>query len=221
MLKKPSFIEKAAGDPGVEVGTQLMTSGLTTALSTTPFAGLTPIIGLFPLLWKIPAAKRQQERFEQAFSLIEATLAAHQEKLEKLSDGQYNLLNEAIAATFQAQTTQKLAYLRNAVEKSLSIEILESQEVAALSRMVRDISAQEADFVLKHYGRSYVHVTNVINQDGPDVMRIRTDSPEALIVDGLESIGVLIFGLGTMGDGDMLKFSPLTAKLVFLLRPST
>lgn len=204
---KPTTLERIAGNPLTEATATLIAGAA---------ASVMPLAALLPVLTNSLAGKRQQNRNEAALLEISLVLKKHEKELQRLSDEQYHLLIEAISATFQTINLEKLKYLQSAVRNSLSIEGLIPQESAVLSRILRDISADEANFVVKNYSYKYIHVSDIPN-DQSDILKVPRSSRESLIVTGLETLGVLEFGLGTMGGGNMLRFSNSTEKLLTLL----
>jgi hypothetical protein len=209
MTKKPTTLEKIAGNPLTEIGATLIaTVGASHALLLAP---------LLPILQTTLANQRQQKRIESALEEVSLFLAQHETTLQKITDDQYHLLTESISATFQTINPKKLIYLQSAIKNCLVIENMVAQQSAVLARIIRDISAEEADFVVNHFRYKYIHVTDNTSNESPDVLRVPRASNDSLIVAGLESLGVLVIGLATYGDGNKLCFSNITAKLLFLL----
>ncbi|QSR73848.1 hypothetical protein [Aeromonas jandaei] len=207
MYKKPTFIEKLAGHPVTE-GTMTLIAG---AAATTQ-----PIAALLPILTNTLAHSRQQDRLEAAIKEITLKLEHHNEQLQKISDEQYHVLSETISTMFQTINPEKVSYLKSAIVNSLFIKNLIPQESVMLARIIREISAEEVDFIFKNNSFKYVRISDSVN-DRVDTLLIPRESRESLIVTGLETIGVLEFGIGTMGDGNSLCFSKLTSKLLDLL----
>lgn len=81
---------------------------------------------------------------------IEKVLQEHEAALERVSDEQYALINEVVLAAMGSTNDTKLAYLRNAVQNVLSLPELRPQEAVVLGRVVRDMSADEARFLMDH-----------------------------------------------------------------------
>ena len=135
-ISTPTAVERASGHVATEAVFTLVG-----ALSGSPLAALLPVLA------NSLASERQQKRVEDALIQIETTLNAHAEALRNLTDSQYKLINEAILALLQTTNAEKIEYLRRAVHNSLVIGggIL-AQEAVVLARIVRDISADEADF---------------------------------------------------------------------------
>lgn len=122
------------------------------------------------------------------------------------------------------QTTQmgKLHYLRATVKNALKMDAMHPQEAIVLSRIVRDISAEEAEFVIKNFGYKYIRLPPT--SDGVkaplNVLQIAPESPETLIVAGLLSLGLLVPGASNWDGPNDLIFTRIVAKLIALLRTS-
>lgn len=206
-LKPPTTLERVSGHTATEA-----------ALTYVGALTGNPLAALLPVLTKSLASQRQQERIEKALTQINTTLNGHSEALRNLSDTQYKLINESILALLHTTDTEKIKYLQRAVQNSLSVDELLPQESVVLSRIVRDISAQEADFLVRnfHYDRVQLSSTNVEHK--AKVLIVAPDSPEGLVITGLVSLGLLSTGEPTYDDSDLLRFSPIVAKLLVLLR---
>ena len=203
-LPKPSAVERVAGSLAIEVvGTMLgaWTGGV--------FAPLLPILA------KSIASTRQKERIEAYLIAVGTILEEHKAQLEKLSDSQYKVKNEAIAAAFQTTHDAKLLFLQHAVRNALFTKDLEPNEATVLSRVLRDISAEEAFFVVKHFGRQFVHISSEAN-DSTEVLTVPSDTRDARTVGSLVALGLLVVGEPTFGQ--QLRFSATAAKLIVLLR---
>jgi len=102
------------------------------------------------------------------------------------------------------------------------LNLLQSEEAIILSRVVRDISAEEAAFVLRTFKFDGIHL--MAAQEGQQVtdniLRIDPSSREALIVSGLLSLGLLSPAEPTWDAPNVLRFTGVVAKLVALLRKS-
>jgi hypothetical protein len=196
-----------------------LTGSLATESAVTVIAALvgTPLAALLPVLTNALANGRHRARLEATLSQMNAVLEAQVEKVQRLSDEQYKLIGEAILATFQTLDEQKLDYLRRIVSNGLDQADLVPQEAAALSRIVRDISAEELKFLVEHSSVRRIQVAKEFVQEN-DVLRIPSESPETLIVLGLISLGLLMPGEPTWDDSDLYRFSGLKDKLLALVR---
>ena len=206
-LEPPSRLEVVAGHPATEA-----------ALTYVGAASGNPLLALLPPLAKSLASERQRQRVEGALADINATLTKHESLLRTLSDEQYKLINESILALLHTTSVSKIQYLRRAVANSLTATDVLPQEAIVLSRVIRDISAEEADFVLKNFQYDRVQVSSSADGYGQTHLRVSPDSPEGLVAVGLVSLGLLAEAEPTWDDSGMLRFSAITAKLIVLLR---
>lgn len=176
-----------------------------------------PLAALLPILTNSLASERQKNRIETALTEIDATLHKHSEKLRNLDDAQYKLINEAILALLQTTSHNKIEYLRRAVSNTLANTGILPQEAVVLSRIVRDISAEEADFLLRNFHYDKILVAESARESEPDqaVLVVAPSSHEGLVVTGLVSLGLLTVGNTTWGR--VLVFTPIVAKLLTLL----
>ncbi|MFH1019864.1 MAG: hypothetical protein V1782_04510 [Pseudomonadota bacterium] len=174
-----------------------------------------PLAAMLPVLATSLASGRQKIRVETSLSEISQILESHEVALRDLTDAQYKLINEAILASLQTTQAEKLSLLRNAVRQSLDMSDIEPQEAILLSRIIRDISAEEVKFVVKNF--SYDGVVLAESDMGEKtILSVPANSRDALLVGGLLSLGVLTPGQPTLGQ--ILRFSGIVAKLIVILR---
>jgi len=213
----PSGLEKVAGSPLAEVGLTAATAAASATVATMAASTLLPLI---PILAKTLAAGRQERRVRQNIQAMELALIQHQAELERLSDEQYALINEVVLAAMGSTNDTKLAYLRNAVQNVLSIPELLPQEAVVLGRVIRDMSADEARFLMDHHGAERISIGGADITSALDHYCVDPNSNEALCVYGLLSLGVLTPGAAMYDTMGMLGFSRLAPKLVALLSSS-
>lgn len=210
-LKQPTTLEKAASHPGTEAALTLVG-----ALSGNPLAALLPV------LTNSLASERQKQRVEAALVQIDTTLREHSEALRNLSDAQYKLVNESVLALLHTTSSEKIEYLRRAVQNSLVVGTILPQEAVVLARIIRDISAEEADFLVKHFHYNRIQLASSATERKQKVLTVAPESHDGLVVTGLISLGLLSTAEPTWDDSGLLRFSPIVAKLLVLLRePST
>lgn len=205
--KSPSAIEKVSGHTVTETALTLVG-----ALSGSPLAALLPVLS------NSLASTRQGQRVEEALCQIDATLKEHSEALRNLSDSQYKLVNEAILALLNTTSPEKIQYLRRAVRNCLALTDVLPQEAVALSRIIRDISADEASFIIKnfHFERVQLWPLNP-DDDKSKVLAVSPESPDGLVISGLISLGLLSGAGPIVNDLGRYTFSPIVAKLLALL----
>ena len=205
---QPTAIEKIVGSLPAEA-----------ALTVVAAYAAGPLAALLPVLSNSLAAQRQQTRVEAALREIQQVLAEQQAKIRDLSDEQYKIINETVLALLHTTQVEKLMYLRRVVQNALTYRDVNPQEAVLLSRIVRDISSQETEFLLRAFAFNGVQITASTVQDevNPNVFRVNPSSTEALSVSGLLSLG-LLHSPETGWDGGTMRFTSIVAKLIALLR---
>lgn len=203
---KPTAIEKVAGSLPVSLGA--------TALGA--YVG-GPLSSLLPVLAGTLANGRHQQRVEETLAQMDCELAEHGERLDALTDQQYQIIGEAVRTVYQTIEPRKLDYLKRAARNAIDLPETVPQEAVALGRLIRDISADEAAFVLRNFGYQHIHRTSG-ESEHKEALVVHPDSADGLIVRGLSVLGVLEV-VDSMWDATMLlSFSRLAAKLIVLLK---
>lgn len=207
-MSKPlrtTHFERVAGSLPVEVAATVVA-----ALAGGPLAALLPVLG------KSLAATRQRQRVEGCLQEIAVVLKSQAAALREISDEQYKIVYEAILAALQTTQEGKFQMLQRVVANTLDAREIQPQEAVLLSRIVRDISADEALFVVQNYTFELMQIIDSETEHEANVLQITKGSPNELLVNGLLSIGVLTPGQPTFGQ--LLRFSQVTAKLIVLLK---
>ncbi|HRI91789.1 MAG TPA: hypothetical protein PLS93_09105 [Accumulibacter sp.] len=155
---------------------------------------------------------------EATIEELTAELDAQRVLLRNITDAQYKLLNETILAIFQTTDPRKLEYLRAAVRNELAMTNLVPQEATFLSRIIRDISADEAAFVVENFSHREIQIADIDLSDQPSRLVISPASKEGLIASGLVALGLLVSEAITWNGSNILRFSDIVAKLIVLLR---
>ena len=199
--------ERAAGSLAAEL-----------SLTMVAAAAGSPLAALLPVLGKTLAAERQRQRVEATLFAMDTLLSEHAEQLAALTDSQYKFVNEAILALLHTTSERKMALLKNAVQNGLMDSGLPSQEAVFLSRIVRDISHEEAEFLSENfaYQRIWLNEMPVAPHDVP-TLAVLPQSAGGKAVIGLMSLGLVTPAEPTWDDSGLLRFSPLAAKLLSLL----
>jgi len=180
-----------------------------------------PLAALLPVLGKSLAAARQKARVEDALGEIDRLLRRHGEALNSFSDSQYKLVNEAILALLHTTSQEKMAYLKRVVENAISMTAMDGQEAIVLSRVVRDISADEAKFLCENFGYERVQVASADPQHEMRVLNVKPGTANALVATGLVSLGILEAAEPTWNESGLLRYSTITAKLIALLKDAS
>ena len=179
-----------------------------------------PLAPLLPVLTKSLAAERQRKRVEQALGDIGQVLRDHEAQIRDLSDEQYKVINESVLALFQTTHEDKLKYLRAAVKNAFQLRDIAPQESIALSRVVRDISADEVAYLMRTFQYAGIHLFAAPEDQKftDNILRVNPKSQDALLVSGLLSLGLLVPAESTYGAPNVLRFSNVAAKLLALLK---
>ena len=197
-------LEKVTGNLGTEIAATLIAA----------FSG-TPIAALLPVLTNTLAAGRHKKRVENAIEQISSDLQKLEDRLEHISDQQYKLINEAILAIFQTTEEKKIEYLRNVVRNSIGLDISD-HEASLISRIIRDMSASEAAFLIET--GSYERISFGESKAFDDrSYEVAPASKEGLVVNGLINLGLLTPGEPTNTMSVLLKIAPIAKKITELL----
>jgi hypothetical protein len=204
---KPSKLET--------VGGSALTESALTVVGALAGGILAPLL---PVLAKSLASERQRQRVESYLNEVHEALTGMGERLRDLTDEQYKVLNEVILSALHTTEQGKLDYLKKVVLNTPTTARFDSQEAVLLSRIVRDISAQEAAFLAANFSYRGVHVFAPDNATTVDILRVTPNSREASIVSGLLSLGLLTPGEPTWGAPNVMIFSPIAAKFLALIK---
>ena len=175
-----------------------------------------PLAALLPVLSNCLASSRQKKRVETALAEINSVLTIHANTLRNINDAQYKLINEVILTLLHTTSDEKLVYLRRAVRNSLKEFDMQAAEAAALSRIIRDISAEEAEFLISSFSYQRLQLGNA-GGTAESVLVIPIGGREELVVSGLISLGLLISAGPTIDDGGLMRFSNAVTKVIALL----
>ena len=200
---KPSMVEKISGN--------LIAEG---AMATIGAFASFPLAPLLPVLSNSLANRRHRSRVEKALTEINRVLKEHEEKLKNLSDSQFKIINEAILTILQTTEDKKIEYLKLAIENNIEDEKVDLTFACEMSRILRDISADEIAFLVKN-----AHYSKIVFQDstvGSDLY-VKPNSNEIMLVSGLISLGLIIPGTPTIDNISAYQFSPLVQKLLKVL----
>lgn len=178
-------------------------------------ATITPLAAFIPFLVQTLASNRQSQRLEKMFGELNAVINSQSEKLKELSDEQYKLINEAISAAFYTIDENKLLLLKNAVVATVKNPDIAVSASEALSRAIRDISFNEARFIVNNYRYSKLFISAEITL-GDDTLAIQRGSNEEMLLTGLISLG-LAYSPAPSFDIVIYEWSPLVGKLIRLL----
>jgi len=177
---KPGVVERLSVHPAMAVATTGAAVG---------FAATAPVAVFLPVLAGSLAGIRHGQRLERFIADVSSDLNDLHEKLDSLADAQYQLISESLVSALNTLDKRKLEYLRFAITNVLEIEIDPSQS-AFVARAVRDISAEEAEFLLRISTRSGIAFFDVKNP-AMNIQKVDPASSDGDAVEGLLSLGLL------------------------------
>lgn len=204
-MEKKSTLEKFSG-------------GLPAQITTTALAAFSgnPLAVFLPILTNCLAGSRHQKRVENIIAEMEKILKDHEEKIKHLSDAQYKIISETILTIFQTIDEAKLEYLKRAIKNSLLYSDISPHDAERISRIIRDISAAEAQFLIKNKSYEFFLIGHKTNNP-KKTLKLEPGSNEAKIVDGLASLGLLLIGGETWNELFHFRFSPIVPEIIRLL----
>ena len=203
-IAQPSALERVSGALSTDLAATLIAA----------FSGM-PVAALLPVLTNALASGRHKERVERALGEIAETLEAHATAIRDLSDAQYKAINETVLTVLQTVEDEKLAYLKHAVRNLLKARDLRSQEADVLSRVIRDISADEMRFLIEHRDVERFQISDT--EGDSSYLKIPVESGEALVVTGLISLGLLIPGEPTWDESGLFRYARVVPTLIELV----
>ncbi len=215
-MKEKSIVESVSGSLATVAGLTVTASAVG-AVTSGPMACVVPLL---PLLASSLAHSRQEERLNQEIEKLNSILAAHEDKIKNLSDSQYKIANEIVLTVMNTIDADKLLCLRTILSRTLTYKDIAAHESDQLSRIIRDVSASELDFLKNNFSYQTIGVSSQAGGDGgnvgsTDYLSISEKSKEYSYVCDLANVGVLnaYDGFG----GIKYVFSPIAAKLLLLL----
>jgi hypothetical protein len=209
-MQPPTDTEKIAG----HLATKLAANAVAVAGAT-----FSPLAAFVPVLFDSLASQRQSERLNATLSEIRGLLAEHTEQLRHVSDDQYKIINEAIAAAFCTTQPDKFQLLKNVVRNGVQQSTLVENLSDALARVVRDISAGEAKFLANNFHYDVFVITAEVAElpIGERIQVVKPGTPDEVLVSGLINLG-LLYSKSTRWDAMGFDWSPLAPKLLALIR---
>jgi signal transduction protein with GAF and PtsI domain len=182
-MKKSGLIEKIENHPVVQAGVTLISS-------------YHPAAGILPTLLSSAANTRMEKRIEEAIEDLERQVSSIQEQVATMNDAQYKLVCETLSHLQRTNDPEKIEYLKRAVLNGVKANDLTSEKAYIISRIVRDVSAVEIDFIMA--AAKYLRIRlEVPNQDGSIPITDQTTYTVAegyanqTIIAGLRSLGLL------------------------------
>lgn len=204
-LDKKSLLETISGSPVTTIAATWLAA----------FTG-TPVAALLPALTGTLANGRHSKRIEKSIRDISEDLERLKSDVQVMSDSQFKIVNEMILTVFQTTEDAKIAYLRNVILNTISNDDQTPHEATLISRLLRDLSAQEIMFIRDNGEYERISYGNNRPYDNRS-LKVSPESTEGLVVNGLISLGLLIPSEPSGNENILLRFAPVIPKLILLL----
>jgi hypothetical protein len=182
-MQKPGKIEK-------------LESHIVTQSLATLAGALSPAAAILPVLLSSAANARMQARIDEALGALQEELTKLRANVDRLSDAQYKVVCEALSHLQRTNDEKKIEYLKRAILNGVLDEELSSEKAYIVSRVLRDISALEIEFLLAGIRCTQIYLM-VPNSDGSvpildaAAYTVATTVSTEMIIAGLLSLGLI------------------------------
>lgn len=217
-FEKESGVEKFAD-------ATMVTATTLGALGGALLGGLAGAVGgaLLSVLASIPASKRHKSRTENTLIQVVQTLNQHEEELANLSDAQFKMINETLLTILHNLEEEKLNYLKSVIRNTLDCQDLTHHEAALLSRIIRDMSAAEAKFLVNSADGREPFEEIIIYEVPAECVKekalwLSPQSENTVLATGLINLGLLLPEGSGLGGSLSYRFSPVAKTLMKLLK---
>lgn len=207
-MTEKSIVEKITGNLATQIGANSLA-----VLGST----ITPLAAFVPFLIDTIASGRQSQRLEETLNKINRLIESNKDAIKNMTDDQYKVVNESISAAFYTISEIKHEALRTAVANALDNNSNVDGISDAISRLVRDISPAEIDFLVRNfqYERLAVADDGIRKAVNIEVQLFEPSSIDEVCISGLINIG-LLYSKRSSWDLVCYEWSPLAAKLLVL-----
>ena len=234
-------------DVSKETLTEKVSGNLTTSLAVTAIGSITagPLGAILGVLVNTLANGRYKQRVEGTLQELAVSFKELEKKIDSISDAQYKLINESLVTIHQTIEEEKLSYLKNSIYNAIALENITHHQASIISRIIRDISAREAKFLIErkfnneeyasicldlqapppqstsHRNGGKVTANIVIEFKSPiyvknGVLHVSGGAEQIDLLNGLIALGLLIPSKITEG-GQYYNYAPIVAMLRNLL----
>lgn len=157
---------------------------------------LCPAAAILPVLLSSAANARMQARIDEALVAMQDELTKMRVNVDRMSDAQYKVVCEALSHLQRTSDEKKIEYLKRAVLNGVLDAELSSEKAYIVSRVLRDISALEIDFLLAGIRCTQIYLM-VPNPDGSvpildeAAYTVASNVGTQMIIAGLLSLGLI------------------------------
>lgn len=171
------------------VSSSLGTTVTATLIAASAGGYLAPLL---PALTGALANQRYQKRVEEALHELNQRIAENKQIINSITDNQLKLVSEIVSAIMHTTNTEKIEVLKRSAIKGITADDIDDHEVSIISRVLRDISILEFDFLL-----SLEEVQTVIVASTEERPRLKT--PDQVWIDANDKDAELLIGLVNLG----------------------
>ena len=177
------------------------------------------VYALLPVLTDCLARGRHDRRLAEWLADVNARLRHLGDHLNRYSDAQYRLTVGIIQTAFETIDAEKLRLLKAATINIAGSDYLEHFEAQLFSRILRDVSATEIAFLVKHRDAPAFSFLALSADDQKRARNFHPNSSEALILRGIINLGLVARSPteGTYGDLGAYLIAPFVPKLLELV----
>jgi len=180
-MSDKSFLERVSGGLGTTVATTLIAA-----------SGGGYLAPLLPALTGALANQRYQKRVEEALQELNQRIAEHEDFINSISDNQFKLVSEIVSAIMHTTNLEKIEVLKRSAINGIRADDIDDHEVSIISRVLRDISILEFEFLLRLESIQTVIVASTDE-------RPESKSSDQLWIDAGEQDAELLIGLVNLG----------------------
>lgn len=209
MIRKTA-LEKVAGHDLVAA------AGGAAGIAVAAGAALNPLLVLVPGLLQGLATVRQTARIEKSLQDLEQLALSHSEQIKVMTDDQFQVVSSVVASVLTTVNQEKFEFLKLVAKGAITNQSEVAGVSEALSRAIRDISADEVKFIVSNFKFRSLFLDDELEAPNAETLAIKAKSNDAVLFAGLISLGLLVTTENTW-DAQNYGWSPLVAKLIALL----
>lgn len=180
-MTEKSFLERVSGSLGTSVTTTLIAA-----------SGGGYLAPLLPALTGALANQRYQKRVEETLQELNQRITENEHYLNSITDNQLKLVSEIVSAIMHTTNADKIEVLKRSAINGITADDIDDHDVSIISRVLRDISILEFEFLLRL--ESFQTVIVASTDERPN-----SQKPDQLWIDAYEQDMELLIGLVNLG----------------------
>jgi hypothetical protein len=210
---KKSAMELIAGSTGVQ-----MAAAALAAFDPSKPPTMSMVSALLPVLLTSLARIRADKRLQDWMDEVDSRLRLLGDHLNHFSDAQYRLTVGIVQTAFETIDEEKLRLLKAAILNIAGSDYLSGFHAQLFSRILRDVSAAEINFLAKHRDAMWFSFGAPAERDDGTVY-LEAGTIEATLVRGAINLGLINRGPGegTASDTGSYQPAPFVPELLDLI----